>query len=188
MLNPREALNVADLLDTEVNQAEKSKSEKTYNAYLSQVITMSIILKSIIDYRKEALIFEEDGEQPLKYHGRAKNVFQFVLPMTLKTLKCLFSAIANDTTLNKVEKKRLQEEAKTAEDARNRRSAEVTEVVNLTDDPEAEEDAMATTGGAKTTENKPTCVVQTYKNFISALKWFHGYKLKTKTTIFLVKK
>ena len=92
------------------------KSEDTYKTYLSLMKKWTALLNKITDHRREALIFPDTGDEPLKYTGLAKHIYKLKMPMTLQTVEFVFTIITNDASLSKKgkkEKKRLRDEERT---------------------------------------------------------------------------
>jgi len=158
----RQQRNFEDLEAIAEGQEQRTVLEDTKGIYISKCRVMTRILNELEgvdsegnDVRALALELDEAGSA-VEHIGVARGVYRLNLPIRTDTVRRLFAAISVDTTLPK-KRRRVNAVA--------RREEEDEAVVDLVNNGAVENNDPA--------RNFQTVCAQTYRNYKSALKWWH---------------
>jgi len=166
------APGIASLEAIVQGQAERNIMDVSIKEYLSCCSTMTALLNKM-EIRNLALEIDDSGN-PIYHSGRASKVIKLKLPMTTSVGSMLFGYISINEHLprGRGKKRRRQDETNTAAA------------------PHFSPISSSSTAGEQSAlnpaMNKVTVSAQTYQNYKSALRWWHGYNSTEKRKLVII--
>lgn len=158
---------IAELDDIAQGQAQRNIMPSTMVEYLGRIRTLTRLVNEHEELRPLMLELDDSGEAT-EHVGKAKGVYRLKLPMEVQHARRLFALVSSDDTLPKRgKKKRIREQCDVEED----------DIMEEEDDEEEGKSLHAEGGPSRLNPafDKVTVSTQTFRNYKSALKWWHPY-------------